>query len=223
VQSTQCPTNQQTYLLVCLAGPCPMGLVIRIQVFIRPASRKPTHACLHRRLHEVAMPTGALEPPAETVAGEQAAHEAETAVLALAVLVRLTAHAGQSRAKKSPCELQSQDVAGCSLLGVQQANGWVQAPASSNRAILQLLSRCQQLPLRRVRGSAGGAPRAAGRLLDAAPPAVRGGGRPGSAVRRSLCLLACVITSSDVDCVEPTAVGISQTYPWVCMPARSIP
>ena len=41
------------------------------------------------------MPTGALQPPEEAVAGEQAAHEAETAALALAVLVRLTAHAGR--------------------------------------------------------------------------------------------------------------------------------
>lgn len=48
-----------------------------------------------RRLHAEAMPTGALEPPEEAMAGEQAAHEAETASLALAVLVRLTAHAGE--------------------------------------------------------------------------------------------------------------------------------
>lgn len=51
-------------------------------------------ALVCRRLHEVAMPTGSLEPPPEAVAGAQAAHEAEAAALALAVLVRLTAHAG---------------------------------------------------------------------------------------------------------------------------------
>lgn len=51
-------------------------------------------ALVCRRLHEVAMPTGSLEPPPKAVAGAQAAHEAEAAALALAVLVRLTAHAG---------------------------------------------------------------------------------------------------------------------------------
>ena len=75
------------------------GALSRIQRGYQEGPVGRTQTCLHRRLHEVAMPTGALEPPAEALAGEQAAHEAETAVLALAVLVRLTAHAGKSCVK----------------------------------------------------------------------------------------------------------------------------
>lgn len=98
-----------------------------------------TYTCLHRRLHEVAMPTGALEPPEETMAGEQAAHEAETAVLALAVLVRLTAHAGRSFTSVTLAGFMF-ELLHCSLHRVKQALGLVQAPTSSNRQIVQLIS-----------------------------------------------------------------------------------
>ena len=58
------------------------------------AGYKSIHVPFCRRLHEVAMPTGMLEPPPAVLASPQAAHEATAASLVLAVLVRLTAHAG---------------------------------------------------------------------------------------------------------------------------------
>ena len=128
------------------------------------------------------------------MAGEQAAHEAETAVLALAVLVRLTAHAGPSRAKVTL-------LAAYSSFHTAACWDWLGASPS----LLQLTQSCSwsanplQLPLRRVRGSAGRAPCAAGCLLDAAPPTVRGCGRPGSAVRQRLCFVTYESTSSHTD------------------------
>lgn len=44
------------------------------------------------------MATGALEPPAAAMDSPEAQHDAEVASLALAVLVRLTAHAGAGSA-----------------------------------------------------------------------------------------------------------------------------
>ncbi len=57
---------------------------------------------LRRRLHGVDMPTGALEPPLDAMASPEAKHDAEVASLSLAVLVRLTAHAGAADCSTLP-------------------------------------------------------------------------------------------------------------------------